>query len=38
MQLRERLSLMKIAEAEEEEKKRREIVASKQVEYCILVF
>lgn len=31
MQLRERLSLMKIAEAEEEEMKRKEIQTTKQV-------
>ena len=31
MQLKERLSLMRIAEEEEEEKKRKEILAAKQV-------
>lgn len=41
LQLRERLALMKIAETEEEERKRREILSAKQVRllygglYCV---
>ena len=33
-QLRERLSLLKVAEAEEEEKKRKEILSAKLVSLC----
>jgi len=38
LQLRERLSLLKVAEAEEEERRRREILSAKQVRRSPMVY